>query len=280
MQRWLRPCYSCCTSPALDEADGLLLDGPAQNAEPVDLKAAVTEALAALAPVVALSSSLSRAASLLEGHTSRPATVRLASRPETLRLASTNSVKTETSVRPPRFGRRPSLEFARSSAAPEDVASLRSSPRLPSMRSSDDLEQQNEGWPLRGKYCAFLSHYKTEAATEARLCQFELEKMLKGPVFIDSDDLKDLRLLTEHVRQADVLVLLLTQKLFTRPWCLLEIYTAITSDVPIVALAVRGSHPYNYDVRRARDRRRARVARARVVGTCHSREAPIAPPSP
>ena len=36
----------------------------------------------------------------------------------------------------------------------------------------------------------------------------ELEKLTGAPIFLDSDDLQDLRLLLDHVRASDVLVLL------------------------------------------------------------------------
>ena len=101
-------------------------------------------------------------------------------------------------------------------------------------------------WKLKKKYACFLSHFKFEAATEARLCQMELEKMLGCPVFLDSDNLNDLRELLEHVRNCDVLVLLQTTGLLSRPWCLLEIYTAIKSEIPIVAINIKGAHPYDY----------------------------------
>ena len=97
-------------------------------------------------------------------------------------------------------------------------------------------------WPLQKTYACFLSHYKKEAATEARLCQMELEKLLGAPVFLDSDNLRDLRTLLNDVRESDVLVLLQTTNLLTRPWCLLEIVTAIDANVPIVAINVRGAH--------------------------------------
>lgn len=40
---------------------------------------------------------------------------------------------------------------------------------------------------LTGSYCAFLSHYKMEAAMEARHCQVELERVMEASVFLDSD---------------------------------------------------------------------------------------------
>ena len=86
------------------------------------------------------------------------------------------------------------------------------------------------------RFAAFLSHYKAEAATEARLCQMELQKMLKHDIFLDSDDLQDLRTLKDDVRDSEVLLLLQSKDVLTRPWCLIELYTAVTNNVPIVAL--------------------------------------------
>ena len=53
--------------------------------------------------------------------------------------------------------------------------------------------------PTKTRYAAFLSHYKMEAAMEARYLQSELEGALNQRCFLDSDDLKDLRLLKEAV---------------------------------------------------------------------------------
>ena len=38
-------------------------------------------------------------------------------------------------------------------------------------------------------------------------------------VFLDSDDLKDLSQLQQHVRHSDVFVLLQTKHVLERPWC-------------------------------------------------------------
>ena len=40
-------------------------------------------------------------------------------------------------------------------------------------------------------------------------------------VFLDSDNLTDLRQLLVHVRESDCLVLMHTQGVLSRPWCLL-----------------------------------------------------------
>ena len=46
-------------------------------------------------------------------------------------------------------------------------------------------------------------------------------------IFLDSDDLKDLKQLNKHVRNTQVLVLLQTPHVLHRPYCLLELLTAI-----------------------------------------------------
>ena len=106
----------------------------------------------------------------------------------------------------------------------------------------------NTATPTTKKSAAFLSHYKMQAGTEARLVHGKLKEILgeDAEVFLDSDDLQDLRLLLEHVRSSDVLVLLQTRSVLERPWVILELYTAITHGVPIVALNVANAFPYNY----------------------------------
>ena len=65
------------------------------------------------------------------------------------------------------------------------------------------------------------------------------------PVFF-VDNLNDLRLLLDHVKDTDVLVLLQTKGVLTRPWVILELFTALTNNVPIVALNVHNAFPYDY----------------------------------
>ena len=68
----------------------------------------------------------------------------------------------------------------------------------------------------------FLSHFKQETGTEARLVADRLKQLLPDlTTFIDSDDLYDLRSLLEDVKHSGVLVLLQSSGVLTRPWCLL-----------------------------------------------------------
>ena len=105
-----------------------------------------------------------------------------------------------------------------------------------------------EPTPSEKSFAAFLSHYKLECGTEARLVHEKLKPLLGAgqEVFLDSDDLQDLRRLLEHVKDSKVIVLLQSKNVLTRPWVILEIYTAITHGVPVVALNVQNAFPYSY----------------------------------
>ena len=89
-------------------------------------------------------------------------------------------------------------------------------------------------------YAAFVSHYKEEAAMEARFLQMELEKHTGSRVFLDSDDLRSLQKLSDPVRQSKVLILVQTKSVLTRPFCLLEMLAAIDAGIPIVGVGVEG----------------------------------------
>ena len=87
-------------------------------------------------------------------------------------------------------------------------------------------------------FAAFLSHHKLACAMEARYLKSELERALGAEIFLDSDDLKDLRKLGQHVVDSDVLVLLQSSDVLLRPWCVYELHTAIDAGIPIVAVMV------------------------------------------
>ena len=96
-------------------------------------------------------------------------------------------------------------------------------------------------WQPTRKYCCFLSHYKNEAGSDARYLRDLLQRMANAPVFLDSSDLADLkRLFTDGVQQSDVLVVLGTKGVLTRPWCILEIDDAARHDIPIVVVPIEG----------------------------------------
>lgn len=98
------------------------------------------------------------------------------------------------------------------------------------------------------KYKVFLSHYKREAASEARILCDALDNAYgKGSAFLDSDCLHDLRkLLDEHLVHSEVVIVLQTKGVFTRPWCLMELATAIDHNIPIVAVNVQNCFLYDF----------------------------------
>lgn len=96
-------------------------------------------------------------------------------------------------------------------------------------------------WPLQRTYACFLSHYKLEAASDARYLKDLLQRMMGAPVFLDSEDLVDLRDLFEKgVRCSDVLVVLCTTSIALRPWCLCEILEATRAGVPVIPVILEG----------------------------------------
>ncbi|KAL1503142.1 hypothetical protein AB1Y20_011204 [Prymnesium parvum] len=112
--------------------------------------------------------------------------------------------------------------------------------RLMSKWSVCTMEPPYVKWKLRGIYACFLSHYKQEAASDARYMHDMLRKMLRSPVFLDSSSLSDLReLITDGVHKSDVLVLLATKGVLSRPWCLLELLETVRKRIPVVIVQLR-----------------------------------------
>ena len=101
---------------------------------------------------------------------------------------------------------------------------------------------------LQKPYAAFISHMKAETSMESRFLQTELERKLERRCFLDSDDLRDLSDLEQHVRDSDVLILVQSQSVLTRPYCILEILTAMEAGVPIVGVALcKHAFPYCFE---------------------------------
>ena len=63
---------------------------------------------------------------------------------------------------------------------------------------------------------------------ESRYLKEQLETMLGGAeIFLDFDNAQDLGVLLQHVRNSDVFLVLLTESVMSRPWCILEIHAAV-----------------------------------------------------
>lgn len=54
------------------------------------------------------------------------------------------------------------------------------------------------------------------------------------PIFLDSEDLVDLQELQKRVRNSHNVALLLSKKVLTRPWVLVEVATAVSSNVRVL----------------------------------------------
>jgi len=117
-------------------------------------------------------------------------------------------------------------------------------------RDEQIMHRQSEE-ELQSQHLAFLSHFKIEAGTEAALMRSELEQALKedgqenlvkmfdSPIFLDSEDLRDLSDLQARVRQSHNLVLLLTANVLLRPWVLIELVTAMEYNVRVVPVEIK-----------------------------------------
>jgi len=113
--------------------------------------------------------------------------------------------------------------------------------RLEAKFSTCTMDPPKVAWKPLDIYACFLSHYKNEAACDARYLHDVLRKMLCAPCFLDSSSLKDLRyLISEGLYRSDVMLILLTKRVLTRPWCLLEVYFATTRGIPIFPVEVAG----------------------------------------
>jgi len=90
----------------------------------------------------------------------------------------------------------------------------------------------------------FLSHFKEEASSEARLLKIMLLQEMaehgvsNDDIFLDSDNLHKITELLQEVKRTDNLVVLLTKRLLTRPWCLLELWAAHQNGVNIVPVKI------------------------------------------
>ena len=68
-----------------------------------------------------------------------------------------------------------------------------------------------------------------------------IQRMTCCHAYLDSTDLVDLRtLFNQGVHKTDVMVVLATKDVFTRPWCLMEMWEAAMHQVPVVLLPVAG----------------------------------------
>ena len=107
-----------------------------------------------------------------------------------------------------------------SSSKPTGVDDLHAGlPGAPQRQEALVLDRRERSFSLAqaSGFASFLSHYKIEAATEARWLQEHLEHEMQQRVFLDSDDLTDLSKLKHHVRESKCIALLQTRSVLSRP---------------------------------------------------------------
>lgn len=104
----------------------------------------------------------------------------------------------------------------------------------------------NQNKTANGRQVVFLSHFKEEASAEARLLKMMLlnemadkkHGLSKTDIFLDSDNLHKISELLDEVKRSENLVVLLTKRVLTRPWCLLELWAAHQNGVNIVPVKI------------------------------------------
>ena len=96
----------------------------------------------------------------------------------------------------------------------------------------------------------------------AELITLEHPGLFGKRVFLDSDDLRDLRKLQDHVRECDVFLLVQSASVLTRPYCLLELCVAIDAGKPIVGVSLSGAYAYDFAAAQARPRTPWQAARS------------------
>ena len=110
------------------------------------------------------------------------------------------------------------------------------------------LRRYLRGWHIEKRFACFLSHFKAEAGTDAALLHDLLLNAMPGcgveNVFLDSNNLDNLDNIPTFVRDSDCVILLLTKNVLTRPYVLLELYTATQAQVPIIILQLDGAGGY------------------------------------
>lgn len=121
--------------------------------------------------------------------------------------------------------------------------------RLYKNRWNRNAHEAIYGKTNRLHHLVFLCHYKLEAGTEAALMREGLVQLAgedkRGlatrfdvPFFLDVDDLGNLKELQDHVQKCHNLVILLTKGILTRPWCLVEIVTAVREGLAMLPVQI------------------------------------------
>ena len=95
---------------------------------------------------------------------------------------------------------------------------------------------EEQHYEQRKEFVVFLSHCKREAGEAARVMKALFRHTIpqfENPCYLDSDDLANLHdLFRKGVKHSEVLMVLATENVCSRPWCLAEIYCAAKLGMP------------------------------------------------
>ena len=117
---------------------------------------------------------------------------------------------------------------------------------LPSAQPLADEDQK--ATPI--KWLAFVSHHKQDCGEAARVFVDTARRVFGSIgddddgidselIFLDSNNLSDLRQLLDHIDQSANFILMLTRQSLERPWVLAELITAHNSGKPILVVATQ-----------------------------------------
>ena len=104
----------------------------------------------------------------------------------------------------------------------------------------------NEAQPhdVRFEFDVFISHHMASTPTHVAITLSE--SLLGQRVFLDVEEQGlNIATLQNKVRNSKALAVVLSEHVWERPWCLVEVYTAIKAGIPVVPVLVVGE-PYDF----------------------------------
>lgn len=98
------------------------------------------------------------------------------------------------------------------------------------------------------QYLAFISHCKTDTGLAAVFIKQSLSLVAQRKIpgcsyrfFLDSDELHDLERLLDAVKNSNSFVVLLSENYLSRPWCLIELWKAVSERKILVPVQLKQS---------------------------------------
>jgi DNA-binding beta-propeller fold protein YncE len=91
------------------------------------------------------------------------------------------------------------------------------------------------------KFIAFVSHHKTNSASNLAITIKKSLESKSRKVFVDQEATHlDILQLLVHLEESKTVILLLTKEMLHRPYCLLELNHAIVHKIPIITVRIEG----------------------------------------